>query len=906
MLRRSPVRVVSILVLWWSLALAVVAQSAVAADAESSDGRLVFETDIAPILFAYCWTCHGSEDHRAELDLRTLPLMIRGGSGGPAIVSGSADNSLLFQKLQSKQMPPAGKPHPTAAHIETIRRWIESGAEALYTGGPIDEDANPPLTDEDRNWWSFRKLRPPGPAPSNRTAVVGGRARTPIDRFVLSRLASRGLTFSSDADPITLVRRVSLDLTGLPPSPADVDRYLAERAPDRFARRVDRLLASPDYGNRWARHWLDAAGYVDVRGGDNDHGTVNLLDGVWRYRDYVVDVFNEDLPYDRFLTEQIAGDELVPWRDADEYDETILRSLTATGFLRLAADKSGNGVGDLDNGPIRHQVINDTLTNFGTNILGLTVHCAQCHTHKFDPISHLDYYRLRALLAPAFNRQNWINSTERHLHVVPEARFEQFAARNAEIDAELEKLTKQIADFRSHVVQRLRDEKLKSLPVAVRVDAAAAWATPEGKRSAAQQKLIAKFAPQLKITAAAIDRALEAQAGADVAQARARIAELRSERHEPGQIQSLWDVGPPPRQYLLRRGDFQTPGAIVSPGVIAVLDSPERPFRVPDANPARPTSGYRTALAAWLTSPDHPLTARVRVNRVWQRYFDRGIVSTVENFGRSGAAPTHPQLLDWLAVEFIRTGWHLKLLHRRIVSSTVYRQASSRIRNLEAGSPGARADAGAAVGAAPDAVDPENRLLWRMPLRRLDSEVIRDSVLAVSGTLDRTVGGPPVAVKAVDGGIVEIDTAHLASPSSAFRRTIYIVSRRNYHMAELRVFDQPNVATNCTQRTKSAVVLQSLTLLNGRFAQEQSQHFADRVKGRAGDDRGQRVEFAFRCALSRRPSPDESALADALIAKQTALYRRDNRRLTEPEAGDLALRDLCQMLMNTSSFLYAE
>jgi len=893
MLVRFMVITRTTILLWLAFAPILFPLRAKADDAASRKDRIVFENDIVPILFAYCLNCHGSEYRKAELDLRTLPLMLQGGKHGPAIVIGSAEKSLLFQKLKSKQMPPNGGPRPTDAHLETIRWWIDSGAEAFYTGGPIDEDDNPPLTDEDRSWWSFRPAQR-DPAPTVRAA---DRVRSAIDAFVLARLEEQDLTFNIDADPLTLVRRVFLDVTGLPPTPAEVDRYLADPGPDRYERLVDRLLASPDHGARWARHWLDAAGYVDVRGGDHDHGTIGLLDGIWRYRDYVIDAFNSDLPYDRFLTEQIAGDELVEWRNAQTYNDVIRRSLIATGFLRLAADNTGDGVGDLDNGLVRHQVINETLVNFGTNVLGLTLHCAQCHSHKFDPISHLDYYRMRALIAPAFNRQNWINSIERHLHVVPETRFKQVTARNAEIDVEVKKLEQQVDNIRRDFAERVRARKLKRLPEPLRADTFKALNTPANKRIRIQVYLAEKLGPLLEVTDREIDRALDNRARGVIDRSRAQISKLKVQRYEPGKIQALWDVGPPPPQYILRRGDFQTPGAPVSPGVISVLDSADTPFRLPAPQPGRPASNYRTALAAWLTRPDHPLTARVFVNRVWRHYFDRGIVETVDNFGFGGAQPSHPRLLDWLATEFVRSGWRLKRLHRLILTSTVYRQASM------------TSDFGLRIaesGTKPKSIDPENRLLWRMPLRRLESEAIRDSVLAVSGTLDRASGGPPVLVKAVDGGVVEIDTEKLPMPTSAFRRTIYVVSRRNYHMAELRVFDQPSVATNCTARTKSTVVLQSLTLLNGRFSQEQSGFFAERVIRSAGNDEMERIESAFRLALSRRPDADEFALGKTLIAKQTAVYRQADKTLTPAAAADLALRDLCQMLFNTSRFLYVE
>ena len=857
-------------------------------DAPQQHG-LVFEADVVPILVAYCWECHGSSGRKANLDLRTLPLVLQGGKSGPAIVIGSAEKSLLFEKLQSKQMPPGKALRPTDRHVETIRQWIDSGANATYNGGPSDETADPPLTDDDRDWWSFRSPEHPS-TPSVRSP---SRVRSAIDAFVLARLEKRDLTLNVDADPVTLVRRVFLDLTGLPPTPSQVAHYLSDQSPDRHERLVDRVLASPDYGPRWARHWLDAAGYVDVRGTDSDHGTINLLDGIWRYRDYVIESFDNDLPYDQFLTQQIAGDELVDWRNAQTYDDSVRRSLIATGFLRLAADKTSKAVGKLDRAPIRHQVINDTLANLGTNLLGLTLQCAQCHSHKFDPISHVDYYRFRALITPAFNRQSWINSSDRHLHVIPEDQSKKFDARNAKIDEEIKELSKSISDLRADFRDRVRSKKLEQLPEPIRADTEKSLATPAKNRTSIEKYLAGKLGPLLEVTDPEIDSALDEQALGVIDGTKSQIDALKAERHDPGKIQALWDVGPPPTQYLLRRGDFQTPGAIVFPGIISVLDSPDTPFQVTVPKPAQLTSGYRSALARWLTHPDHPLTTRVFVNRVWQHYFDRGIVETVDNLGRGGALPSHPRLLDWLANELVRSGWRLKHLHRQILTSTTYRQTS-------------RSSPDPALERRSRMVDPENRLLWRMPLRRLESEAIRDSVLTVSGTLDRTFGGPPVLVKAVDGGGVEIDAEKLATPTSEFRRTIYVVSRRNYHMAELRVFDQPSLATNCTQRNNSAVVLQSLTFLNGSFVQRQSGHFADRVKRSVGDDELARIDRSFRLALCRGPSTEEIALGRDLLAKQIGLYRQADPVLTPKAAADLALRDLCQMLLNTSGFLYIE
>ena len=838
---------------------------------------LLFERDVAPILTSLCVHCHGWVHRKGGLDVRSLPLLLKGGKSGPAIVRGSAEKSLLVQKIANQQMPPTGKVKqeltgknfivanvvPTGENLKTIRAWINAGAPARYEGGPPTKDQAPALTNEDRSWWAFQKpLRPNVPDFCGTDLPPASiRVRTPIDAFVLVKLHDAGLSFNVEAPPAVLMRRAYLDVLGIPPSPQEVDAYLADPAPDKYERLIDRLLASPHYGERWGRHWLDAAGYCEIRGREFGGKTPFLAEGIWRYRDYVIQAFNEDMPFDQFLMEQLAGDELVDWRDAETFTPKMKRSLIATGFLRLAADFTApNNNGDLDAAPIRHQVINDTIKIVGSNLLGLTLQCAQCHSHKYEPISQLDYYRLRAIFTPAFNAQNWVDYVHRFQYEISPKELAELKARNARIDAQAASLKQQVAHLRG-------------------------GAEPKPQEDAAKRK---------------------------IAELESKISKLLAGKRSPGEkIQAVWDVGPPPAQHIFRRGEFTTPGAEVTPGVLAVLDDPEDPFKIPQIKPGRKTSGYRTALARWLTDPAHPLTSRVFVNRVWQHYFSRGIVATSNNFGRSGARPTHPNLLDWLARDFVDQGWQLKRLHRIILTSTTYRQASQ-IQKVKG-----------VAGVDPHLIDPENRLLWRMPLRRLESEVIRDAMLTVSGTLDRTMQGQSVPVAVSPGGIVEIaeakvyrwslekeaiyaDTLKLATPSSRFRRSVYLFARRNYHLTELAVFDQPIVQTNCTQRKPSAVVQQSLAMLNGKSVQGQAGFFAQRVNREAGAAPRARIESAFRIALGRKPLVEETASAEALLESQVDLYLRANPKLTGEQAADTALIDLCQMLFNTNEFIYVQ
>ncbi|MBI1918716.1 MAG: PSD1 domain-containing protein [Planctomycetes bacterium] len=851
--------------------------------------RVHFEADVVPILRAYCWKCHGGEGRAAGLDMRSLPLLLAGGKSGPAVNRGSADKSLLYRKLASGQMPPGNGLKPTKAHLATLRTWLDTGAAAKYEGGPLTKREAPPLKPKDRNWWAFRKPISPR-VPSVRSQ---DRVRTPIDAFLLRRLEEKGLSFSPDADRLMLVRRVYHDLIGLPPSPQEVDAFLNDSSPDAYEKLIERLLASPHYGERWGRHWLDAAGYVDTIATDNDAAIITEREGIWKYRDYVIRSYNQDNPFDRFLLEQLAGDELVDWRNAAAFTPEIKELLTATGFLRQASDVTY--AAELNTSDIRHQVLFDTVQIVTSNLLGLTVHCAQCHSHKFDPISQADYYRLAAFFAPAYDPQNWKHSNERVLFDVSAHDKQAIDANNAEVDRQVAELRKQIAALRHPLERKLFEAKLATLPDSIRVDTKNALEMPAERRNVVQKYLAEKLGPLLKVTPAEVDRVLDEAVRRKITALNKRVVALTATKHPYDKIQALWDLGPPPRTFLYRRGDYQMPGAEVRPGVPAVLDDPAQPFALPVPSRGSPTNGYRAALARWLTRPEHPLTARVFVNRVWQHYFGQGMVATPDNFGASGASPSHPELLDWLATEFAGKGWSIKHLHRLIVSSTAYRQ-SSVVRPHTT-------DSGKRLPDDPESVDPDNRLLWRMPLRRLESEIVRDSILAVSGVLDRTQGGPPVPLKPNPDGSVEIDIAKLPTPTSQFRRSLYLFNRRNYQLTELGVFDQPVVAHNCTRRTSTAVVLQSLTMLNSPFVFSQAERLAQRVKQAAGADPERRIETAFRLSLCRWPGKEEVSASRALLTRQARRYQQQKKAMPL-QAADAALVNLCQMLLNTNEFLY--
>ena len=865
----------------WLLLLLVIVSSS-PSSVPAADG-LMFEDRVFGLLKTYCWKCHGGEGRQAGLDLRSLPLIKRGGKHGPAVVAGSLEKSLLVQKLVSGQMPPGKELKPTAAHIETIKAWVAGGARARYVARGLDEAEEPVLEESDRQWWAFRP-----PVRADLPAVAASsRVATPVDTFVLSRLEAAGLELAPEATLTALVRRVHLDVLGLPPDPADVDRFLADRRPGAWTRLVDRVLADPRYGERWGRYWLDVAGYVDIIGADNDAGGIKLAPGVWRYRDYVVRAYNADKPFDEFLVEQVAGDELADWRNAERLAPEQLEQLVATGFLRHARDSTSSP--ELNTADIRHQVLYETLQTVSTSLLGLTVHCAQCHSHKFDPISQADYYRLAAIFTPSLDVQNWIQADQRHLHTVSPSHKIRIDKHNGRIDARVGELKKRAAAVRANVSTRLRAVKLASLPEPIRADTETAVGVPKDKRNLVQAYLALKLGPLLAVSSDEVNRNLSAAQRMTVTTAESEIARLNSTRQSYETIRVAWETGPPAPTYLYRRGDYTTPGPEVKPGVPLILDPANRPTSIPTAGPGQKpaSSGRRLAFARWLTRTDHPVTARVIVNRMWMRYFGTGLVSTPANFGLSGTEPTHPKLLDWLARELVDNGWSLKRVHRQVLLSSTYRQSTARSK---------------AEWDRARAIDPANRLLWHRPLKRLESEAVRDSVLAVSGQIDLFQGGAAVPIKANSDSSVVIDSSKLARSGDVNRRSLYLTCRRNYHPTELSVFDQPTVANNCTRRDSSAVVLQSLVMLNGSFAMNRARLFAARVRSEtSGGDQATRIDRAFRLALCRPPTEEEQGLAIELLRRQAV--ELSGTKNTNGSAGR-PLEHLCHMLLNTSEFLY--
>ena len=678
------------------------------------------------------------------------------------------------------------------------------------------------------------------------------------------------------------------------------------------------MLESSQFGERWGRHWLDVVGYADTVGFDQDAGLIVQTDGKWRYRDYVIDSFNNDKPYDRFLSEQLAGDEMVDWRGAQRYTTEIREPLIATGFLRTARDQTHEPESNI---PLCYfDVLHDTVQIVGNSLLGLTMQCARCHTHKFDPIPQEDYYRLMALFTPAYNPDAWKpvypykpHIDDRALIDVSESEKTEIEKHNSQLDQQIARSKRKIDQLHDAVREGLFEEKLAGLPDSIRTDVKAALETAQDERDEVQKYLAEKLGAGVAVTEDEVTAALSGADRATIASLEERIAEVDRQRRSWGKIQALFEVGPPPPTFLLKRGQHQTPGPEVAPGFLRVLCESDEAALVEFESTGVDSSGRRTALARWLTDSDGPagaLVARVMVNRIWQHLLGAGLVPTPENFGIGGEKPTHPELLEWLSRRFVDDGWRIKPLVKLIITSAVYRQAS-RTSLADVGPPNGNQSPPTSEGVGheseprdPSLIDPENRLLWRMRLRRLEAEVVRDSILAVSGKLVDRTGGPPVLVTARSDGKVVIDKSKLRTPTDQWRRSVYLLIRRAYNLSMLSVFDQPLISTSCSQRDVSAVPLQSLTMLNDEFLAEHAGYFAQRVLARMGADTTRQIALAFRIALARMPDEDEAALCATSFARQVDLYRASG--VSEDEARRQALTELCHTLLNTSEFLYAE
>jgi hypothetical protein len=857
-----------------------------------------FVKEVQPVLAAKCLKCHGGDDPKGNLDLRSKAGMLAGGDSGPALVEKDAAKSLLLQRITAGEMPPKESPALTAAEAAVLKAWIEAGGIAPDV--PLAEKAGK-FDAEGRKHWAFQKIGRPALPVVTEAAPLD----TPVDAFVMKELETHGLKFSAMAEKRMLIRRVHLDLLGLPPSPLEVEAFLADASPDAYERLLDRVLASPHFGERWGRHWLDAAGYVDVGTTDNDAAILHPLENRWLYRDYVVRAYNTDKPWREFLTEQLAGDELVDWRNAPTYTPEIRDSMIATGFLRASADDTFER--ELNTPVTQYAVLQRTSEILANNLLGLTLNCAKCHDHKYEPLSQKDYYRFISLVQPVFNPDAWLQPAKRQLPGISAKEQEEINRHNGEIDKQVGELQGQISTLQAPYQAKLAAAKLETIPPAIRGDLQAALATAADKRTEVQKYLADKLGLPVAVKPEEVAAALNETEKKQVADLQKQIGERNAQKKSWPNWQVVCEAGPPTPTRLLKRGNFETPGVEVAPGFVNILCGPEAPGYLTDAKPAISSSGRRLALARWLTEDSSPaahLAVRVQVNRVWQHLFGKGLAETPDNLGLSGTRPSHPELLEWISAEYLQNGGRLKPLLRKLMTSRVYLQTS-------------------AVG--PENIvaaktDPENRWLWRMRLRRLEAEAARDCILAASGRLDTGLGGAPVSVEPRPDGTFVIPEKGVPSSTSKWRRTIYLLARRNYHPALLAVFDQPNLTMNCTRRESSAVVLQSLAMLNDPVVIEQAAALAERVENTVRSNRLQpvqdstgsskpakagyyeQIETAWQIVLGRLPSASEKQACAELLQKQAVHYTSEKQ--PPEQAAHLALSHLCHMLLNTSEFIY--
>jgi hypothetical protein len=806
--------------------------------ADGAPPTVDFRRDIYPILKNVCFDCHQGRRASSGVRLDLRADILGETNGKPLVALGKSGQSRLIDmvrgKVPGKIMPKTG-PRLTETQIKLLQAWIDQGLT-------WDDRLLPPesvVTDH----WAFQPVkRPPLPTVRHQAWV-----NNPIDAFILARLEEQGLAPAAPADPRTLIRRMSFDMIGLPPGAEEVEQFV--RAADANAKRqaahVERLLASPHYGERWGRHWLDVVRWAESEGYESNH----LRPFAWRYRDWVVRSFNADKPFADFVREQLAGDEITPYAD---------ENVIATGFL-AAARLSSN---EEDRYRQRNDVLIDVVNATASALLGLTMQCAQCHNHKFDALTARDYYRFQGF---------FVKGQPGNLALRDPVLWREYnVKRPAGFDTALAE--------RDRLFEAARQRKFAEVRKSLAPEALTAYGLTMAERSAQQEKLAREADLLFQFTANQIENALTADERKRYNDAKKQVAELEKGMLDKPQTFGFYSPATSPhavdvlpmkgfyplsyepaelkraQPYLLAAGDVHQPSFALDPGWPALF-GPTPGAAAQD----RP----RLRLAEWLTDPRHPLAARVYVNRIWQQHFGRGIVATANDFGIKGAAPTHPELLDWLAAEFIQSGGSTRHLHRLILTSNTYRQsARASSETLER--------------------DPDNLLWSRWQPRRLEAEAIRDGMLAVSGDLDAQVGGPSIAP---DDKVV--------------RRSLYLLQKRDNPPSPQGLFDGPATMTeSCAARQVTTVPLQSLYLLNSKFSMERARGLARRVQQIAGDDWRRQVDAAFRLALQRLPAEHERDLARQFFERQGSQETMDGV--------PMALVQFCQALMNVNEFVYME
>ncbi len=783
------------------LLLAPVTAQEQKAPAPTPEGVEFFEKRIRPVLVEKCYKCHSvlpGSKVKAELLLDTREGLLKGGESGPAVVPGDPAKSLLIKAIryddEDLEMPPKESDRLTLEQVKDFETWVRMGAPDPRSADAVKPAEKPKIDfEEGRKFWSYRPLSdPPVPPVRDRSWPAGA-----VDSFVLAKLEEKGLRPVGEADKRTLLRRATYDLTGLPPAPEEIDAFLADSSPQAFAKVVDRLLDSPHYGERWGRHWMDVIRYADTAGCNSDYPIPQL----WRYRNWVIQAFNRDLPYDEFVRHQIAGD-LLPWKTWEQRNEQVI----ATGYLaatrRFASSETGT----------QHLVIEDTIDNLGKTFLGLSVNCARCHDHKFDAIGSEDYYALYGI----FESTRYpfpgveLNKVPRDLvPLVPQEEADKvLAPYQAELalhEGEVKKLETERSDLQKLAADD--DERRKASP----------GAEPSAKAAEARKRLD-EIRDELRRAQRKRDDYAKTVPVVDSAYA-------------------VWEGAKPSNAKVQVRGDPKNFGPDVPRRFLEVLGG--------QGLPSDAKGSGRRELAEWLADPRNPLVPRVMANRIWQGHFGKGLVATPSDFGVRGAGPTHPELLDHLARRFVESGFSVKAMHRLVMLSRTYRRASSGLPEQAK-------------------VDPANDFLWKFSRRRLEAEEIRDGMLAVSGALDRTPGGPhPFPPQS---GWNYTQHKPFVDVYETDRRSVYVMTMRIKKHPFFGIFDGPDTNATTPVRTNSTTPLQALWMMNDPFVHEQARKLALRLILARPDD-AKRLELACVLAFGRPPDSGERRAGEAYLVQ---------------------------------------
>lgn len=776
-----------------------------------------FETEVRPLLVEKCYSCHSEAKgkFRGGLAVDSLAGLLRGGDTGAAVVPGDPAKSLLIEAVlytnEELQMPPKRKLSDT--EIATLTKWVKLGAPWPNAQKSVASNRRIPgvISDEDRQWWAFQPVKAVQPP-----ADGEGWARNPVDRFIAQKLQERSLTPAPEASRRVLIRRVMFDLHGLPPTPAEIEAFVNDPDPHAYEKLIDQLLESPRYGERAARHWLDLVRYADSDGYRLD----SYRPDAWRYRDYVIRSFNSDKPYDRFVQEQLAGDELFPG-DPD--------AITATGYLR-------HWIYEYNQRDVRTQwdlILTDITDTTADVFLGLGLQCARCHDHKFDPLLQKDYYRLQAFLSNILPRDNVTAATPEQMATYT-AQLKIWEARTASIREQIEALEAPMRVKVAHDATERFPEDIRKM-----------MRTPAEQRTPFEHQLAELAYQQVIYEFNRLDGRFKGEQKEKLLSLRRELAKFDALKPAPlPTVLAVQDVGPTASPTVIPKYKDEP----IAPGIITILDP--KPYPVKPVATAPNSTGRRAALAHWITRPDNPLTARVMVNRVWQDHFGKGLAANASDFGKLGEAPSHPELLDFLADRFVRDGWSLKKLHRLVLNSAAYRQSADHP-HPETGR----------------LSDPENRLLWRGTVRRLEAEQIRDAVLAASGELDLNAGGPGAA-------------------SAVPRRTIYTKILRNVRDPLLDVFDAPFWFSSTASRDTTTTPVQSLFLINSQFMLQRAAAFARRLAREEASNDSARVTRAYQLAFGRTPTEAETQAALEFVTQQ--MKRIDPEKAASDEAAFLA------------------